>query len=178
MALKSLRYVGSIGGVKLSFVPWENWRYQVHAQVDKVISICSVVWNIWLTRNAVIFNSCCKLEGSILARSHRLVALSKSALTATSSARATANLPYTNQSHNMEEGWIRIYSDGARCLSNGYGSCRWVRNWIVRLNHIPRNLNNLPDSLVKISTVDSLDLIVFDDPLRSVLHILDVEAIS
>ncbi|KAK8670005.1 hypothetical protein V6N13_104771 [Hibiscus sabdariffa] len=52
------------------------------------------------------------------------------------------------------------------------------RNWVVRLNHIPLNLYKLADSLAKLPTSDSLDLIVFDTPLISVRHLLDTEVVS
>ncbi|KAK8717960.1 hypothetical protein V6N13_045210 [Hibiscus sabdariffa] len=42
------------------------------------------------------------------------------------------------------------------------------RNWVVHLNHIPRNLNKLADSLTKLPTSDSLDVIVFDTVLFSI----------
>ncbi|KAK8558769.1 hypothetical protein V6N12_042065 [Hibiscus sabdariffa] len=52
------------------------------------------------------------------------------------------------------------------------------RNWIVRLNHISRNLNKLIDGLAKLPITDSLVLTVFDTPPRSVLHILYAEAFT
>ncbi|KAL4339484.1 hypothetical protein GQ457_08G020870 [Hibiscus cannabinus] len=52
------------------------------------------------------------------------------------------------------------------------------RNWVVRLNHIPCNLNKLVDSLTKFPITDRLDLIVFDDSPISVLHLLDAEVVT
>ncbi|KAK8686241.1 hypothetical protein V6N13_125268 [Hibiscus sabdariffa] len=123
---------------------WVHWNLTrpefitaSHEDWDLLFGV--VVWNIWLTRNVVAFNHCCKLGGSILARSFRLVTLAKALVINPSSSRR--------------------------------------RSWVVRLNHILRNLNKMANSLAKLPTSNCLDLIVFDTPPISVCHLLDSEVV-
>ncbi|XP_039007198.1 uncharacterized protein LOC120134886 [Hibiscus syriacus] len=90
----------------------------------------SIIWNIWLSRNAVAFDSPLEDNGSIIDRSRRLQMMS---ILANQSERAShvqeANLISTNMEEKRNIGtkpaidWFKVNTDAGRNATNGNTTC-------------------------------------------------------
>ncbi|KAK8690630.1 hypothetical protein V6N13_074161 [Hibiscus sabdariffa] len=69
-------------------------------------------------------------------------------------------------------------------IDDGHSTIMWHllelrrRNWIVRLNHIPREYNMIDDSLAKLASHDNFEIISYSTPPHSLRSLLLADAIT
>ncbi|KAK8700477.1 hypothetical protein V6N13_018872 [Hibiscus sabdariffa] len=83
------------------------------------------LWNLWLHRNSITFTHSPRDYGNIVARTKALVAKIISVIPLTrvvlSSVGSTRN--YEDKWIPPQQNWIKINTDGARKMANGFATC-------------------------------------------------------
>ncbi|KAK9045410.1 hypothetical protein V6N11_059290 [Hibiscus sabdariffa] len=71
-------------------------------------------------------------------------------------------------------GWVKLNSDGSRAGVDGHAR----RGWSISYLYVPRNGNRVIDASGTRVNIDSLELVVLEEPPVYVVHLLHEDLVS